>query len=129
MSPWLPALVVLVLGSCVVGAYRFVRHLLTLRRRKREWATNRIRITGPIEHVGDRWLLRIPLTVGGAQLIASTRGIARVSGETLEIEIPERLVHELNLKDGQRLYVNNDNGEFTFEWDSVAPEATPDPPD
>jgi hypothetical protein len=40
-----------------------------------------VRIEGPIERSGDRWLLRIPLSVGGAQLASCTRGIGEVKGD------------------------------------------------
>jgi hypothetical protein len=83
----------------------------------RQWRRRRVvRIEGPLEKVGNRWLMRIPLTVGGDVLSAPTQGIGQIKNDILEIELPDQLVKNLNLKEGQHLFVHNATGEFTFEW-------------
>ncbi len=93
----------------LIGHIRF--WLLRLWRRRRV-----VRVEGPLERIDGRWLMRIPLTVGGDVLSATTAGIGRVKGDMLEVELAERLVQNLKLQDGQRLLVHNATGEFTFEW-------------
>jgi hypothetical protein len=87
-----------------------------LSRGKHSQNSDIVRIEGPLERVDDRWLLRIPLAVGGAQLVASTRRIGEIKGEILEIVVPDNLVRNLKLKEGQHLWVHNKDGKFTFEW-------------
>ncbi len=76
-----------------------------------------VHVQGPLELADGRWLLRIPLAVGGRELIACTRGISEVRGDILEISVPENLVRNLKLKAGQHLWVNSDGGKFAFEWE------------
>lgn len=81
------------------------------------WRRRRVvRIEGPLEKIGERWLMRIPLTVGGDVLSATTSGIGQIKDGVLEIELPNQLVQNLKLKEGQHLWVHNATGEFTFEW-------------
>ncbi len=74
-------------------------------------------LQGPIELIEGRWLMRIPLAAGGAQLIHATRGIGKVVADVLEIEVPGRLIKTLGLRDGQTVSVHNKDGKFTFNWD------------
>jgi|AmaraimetFIIA100_FD_contig_121_87551_length_5012_multi_5_in_0_out_0_2 hypothetical protein len=74
-------------------------------------------LQGPIELIEGRWLMRIPLVAGGAQLLSSTRGIGRVVADVLEIEVPAKLIKRLGLRDGQTVSVHNKGGKFTFNWD------------
>jgi hypothetical protein len=76
-----------------------------------------VHIQGPLEFVDGRWLLRIPLGVGGQELAACTSSISIIRGDVLEIELPKKLVRNLRLKEGQHLRVNADGGQFTFEWE------------
>jgi len=85
--------------------------LLRLWRRRRV-----VHIEGPLEKIDGRWLMRIPLNVGGNVLAATTAGIGRIKDDILEVELPERLVQNLKLQEGQRLLVHNATGKFTFEW-------------
>jgi len=75
-----------------------------------------VRVEGPLERIGDHWLLRIPLAVGGAQLAFSARGINEIKGDILEVSVPENMIRDLGLKEGQHLLVHNQDGKFTFEW-------------
>jgi len=100
-------------GDIVAAVWRV---LGWLSRGKHSQNSDIVRIEGPLERVDDRWLLRIPLAVGGAQLVASTRGIGEIKGEILEIVVPDNLVRNLKLKEGQHLWVHNKDGKFTFEW-------------
>ena len=83
----------------------------------RLWRRRRVvRIEGPLEKIGERWLMRIPLSVGGDVLSATTSGIGQVKDGILEIELPTQLVQNLKLKEGQHLWIHNASGEFAFEW-------------
>lgn len=75
-----------------------------------------VEITGPLEFIEGRWLLRIPLSAGGAQLAPLTRGIGKVVADILEVELSAGLVSKLGLHDGQELTVSNRDGKFTFNW-------------
>jgi hypothetical protein len=79
-----------------------------------------VRIQGPLELIDGHWLLRIPLAVGGQQLVPLTRGIAEVRDDVLVITLPENLVQNLGLREGQHLWVNSENGELSFEWEHDA---------
>lgn len=102
----------------VVGIVGTVRYWLT-----RQWRRRKVvRLEGPLEKIGERYLLRIPLDVGGDVLSETTRGIGQVKNDVLEIELPDQLVQNLKLKEGQRLLVHNATGKFTFEWTANAPQ-------
>jgi hypothetical protein len=60
--------------------------------------------------------MQIPLAVGGAQLAPLARGIGKIVGEILEVELSAGLVKKLGLHDGQMLAVSNKDGKFTFDW-------------
>jgi hypothetical protein len=92
-----------------VGEFRY--WLMRMWRRRRV-----VRVEGPLEKIGGRWLMRIPLTVGGDVLLATVTGIRQIKDDILEIELPDLLVKNLKLKEGQHLFVHNATGEFTFEW-------------
>lgn len=82
-----------------------------------------VQVEGPLELIGGRWLLRIPLDVGGRQLISLTEGIATIVGETLEIQLPENLVRNLSLKEGQHVWVTSNGAEFSFDWEPEVSKA------
>jgi hypothetical protein len=77
----------------------------------------RIRFEDQIEHIEDRLLLRIPLASGGQELALFARGTSEIKGDVLEIRLPENLVRNLSLKEGQHLWTHNQRGRFSFEWE------------
>lgn len=71
-------------------------------------------LTGPIEKVDGRLLLRIPLASGGSELASVARGISVVEGEFLKVAIPDWLAEKLGLVEGTLVTVDNANGKFTI---------------
>lgn len=84
-----------------------------------------ISIEGPVERVGDKLMLRIPLTAGGAALALCARGIGATDGDDLNIEIQPWLAEKLRITAGSLVIVDNRNGKFNItrsaandEWPS-----------
>ncbi|MBX7245400.1 MAG: hypothetical protein K1X53_07865 [Candidatus Sumerlaeaceae bacterium] len=71
-------------------------------------------LEGPIERVNDKYVLRIPLEVGGNNLVDCTRSIASVEGELLVIRIPDWLAEKLGLYEGCRVEIDNADGRFNI---------------
>ena len=76
-----------------------------------------VRVEATLEHIAGRWLLRVPLATGGDKLALYTRGTSEIKGEVLEVKLPENLVRNLGLRDGQHLWIHNEGGRFSFEWE------------
>ena len=76
---------------------------------------NVVSINGPVEDVNGKLKLRIPLVVGGHELIESSRGIGAVEGDFLVITIPEWLAKKLGVLSGTVVNVNNKDGRFNIE--------------
>jgi hypothetical protein len=76
-----------------------------------------VRVEAALEQIGGRWLVRIPLATGGNELALYTREVSEVKDDTLEVQLPEDLVRNLGLKKGQHLWIHNDGGRFSFEWE------------
>jgi hypothetical protein len=73
-----------------------------------------ISIEGPVELIDGDLTLRIPLSVGGAQLAPLARGIGQIEGEFLCIVIKPWLAERLRIKAGSLVVVDNKNGKFTI---------------
>jgi hypothetical protein len=71
-------------------------------------------LKGDVETAGEDFVLRIPLSAGGAELIACSRGIGTIEGEHLIITIRPWLAEKLNVVDGTIVYVDNANGKFNI---------------
>ena len=74
-----------------------------------------ISIEGPVEKIGNKLILRIPLEVGGLDLLEYTRKIGKVEGDDLVIIIPESLAERLNISEGSMVNVNTEDGKFTIQ--------------
>lgn len=73
-----------------------------------------ISLTGPLEKVGEKLMLRIPLSVGGSELALSARGIGTVEEEMLQIEIPPWLATKLRVGEGSLVTVDNLGGNLNI---------------
>jgi len=74
----------------------------------------KISIEGPVEKIGNKLMLRIPLEVGGLDLLDYTRKIGSVVDDDLVIIIPDSLAEKLNVSEGSIVNVNNENGKFNI---------------
>jgi hypothetical protein len=54
-----------------------------------------VSLKGPVERVNGKLVLRIPLVVGGEELVASARGISSVEGDDLVVTIPDWLAEKI----------------------------------
>lgn len=71
-------------------------------------------LQGPVERVGGRLALQIPLAEGGAAFVACARGIGRVQGNDLVVAIPDWLAKKLQIGDGSIVSINNAGGKFNI---------------
>jgi hypothetical protein len=78
-----------------------------------------VSIHGPLEIQDGKFVLRIPLEVGGDKLAKIVGTIGRVEGHILQIEIPERLASNvMGWKEGDIVSVDNQGGLLNIEaWD------------
>jgi len=73
-----------------------------------------ITIEGPVELVGGKLMIRIPLSAGGDQLAPLARGIGQIEGECLCVLIRPWLAEKLRIGEGSLVVVDNKNGKFTI---------------
>ena len=71
-------------------------------------------LEGPVDQVGDSFVLEIPLDVGGAALAPAARGIGVVEDGCLLVTIPAWLATQLQLTDGAIVQVDNRDGKFNI---------------
>ena len=71
-------------------------------------------LSGPVESIGGKLFLRIPLAAGGSELVACSGGIGKVEGEFLSIEIMDWLAQKLGISEGSLVTVDNANGKFNM---------------
>jgi len=74
-----------------------------------------ISLDGPVEKIGNKLMLRIPLEIGGLGLLEYTRKIGSVVGDDLVIIIPDSLAEKLSISEGSMVNVNTENGKFTIQ--------------
>lgn len=72
-------------------------------------------LTGPVENIDGKLLLRIPLAAGGSEFVESSRGVGQVEGEFLSIEIMDWLAQKLGISEGRLVTVDNTNGKFNIQ--------------
>ncbi|MFZ0212983.1 MAG: hypothetical protein WBE20_13615 [Candidatus Acidiferrales bacterium] len=83
-----------------------------------------VSLKGPVEKVGGKLVLRIPLAVGGEELIQSARGISSVEGDYLVIEIRDWLAEKLGITEGSWVHVHNTDGKFHIQPTSERDQPT-----
>jgi hypothetical protein len=76
--------------------------------------TDFVSLEGPVELVGGKLMLRIPLAAGGDRLAPLARGIGTSDGEYLNVVIPPWLADKLRIGAGSLVFVDNKNGKFTI---------------
>jgi hypothetical protein len=72
---------------------------------------DRVSIEGPVELVDGELTLRIPLTVGGAQL-AAVSNLGRIEGQCWCVTIKGWLAEKLRITEGTLVVVDNHSGKF-----------------
>lgn len=76
--------------------------------------TKETSLTGPVESVDGKLMLRIPLSAGGDMLQECTRGISYIQNDVLCIEIKDWLAQKLGISDGSEVTVDNAGGKFNI---------------
>lgn len=71
-------------------------------------------LAGPVESVGGKLMLRIPLSAGGDLLQDSARGISEIQDDMLCIEIKDWLAQKLCISEGSVVTVDNADGKFNI---------------
>jgi hypothetical protein len=71
-------------------------------------------LSGPVESLDGKLMLRIPLETGGRELVACSRGIGEVNGDFLSIHIKDWLAERLGMSEGSTVVVDNASGTFTI---------------
>lgn len=71
-------------------------------------------LQGPVEKIGEKLVLRIPLEAGGDQFVECSRGISEVKDGCLVVEIKEWLADMLRIEEGDLVHVDNRNGKFNI---------------
>ena len=71
-------------------------------------------VDGPAERIDGELTLRIPLEVGGRELVESSRGIGEVEGDFLKVILPAWLAEKLGVSDGSIVTVDNAGGKFNL---------------
>ena len=74
-----------------------------------------VSIKGPLEKIDGKLVLQIPLAVGGRELADCTKGIGRVEGHFLQIEVLPWMAEKLGVEEGTVMSVDNITGEFRMQ--------------
>lgn len=72
-------------------------------------------VTGPIERIDGKFVLMIPLDKGGVALADATTGISEIEGAFLKVALPDWLVEEIGLEEGDLVEVDNTDGMFNID--------------
>jgi hypothetical protein len=72
-------------------------------------------LQGPVLKVNGQLTLMVPLEDGGAELMASSRGVSEVEGPCLKILIPDWLAGILRIDEGDIVRVSNWDGKLHIE--------------
>ena len=89
-----------------------------------------VSITGPVEEVGGRLMIRIPLWMGGRALAPLCRSVSTIEDDHLVVIIRPWLAQQLRIGAGSVVDVDNRNGKFTITRsdENDAPDESDDPP-
>jgi hypothetical protein len=71
-------------------------------------------LRGPVESVGGKLMLRIPLEAGGQDFVECSRGIGVIDGGFLCIHIQEWLAEKLGISEGSVVDIDNSDGTFNI---------------
>jgi len=72
-------------------------------------------LQGPVEKIDGKLVLYIPLSAGGDQFIACSKGISEEEeGQFLKVVIPEWLAGMLRVENGSLVNVDNKDGKFNI---------------
>ena len=82
-----------------------------------------VSVEGPVESIYGKLTLRIPLSMGGAQLAPFAKGVGAIDGDYLWVIIPDWLAEKLRIAEGSLVTVDNYNDKFTITR-SAANDAT-----
>jgi hypothetical protein len=83
-------------------------------------------LSGPVEKIDGKLVLRIPLEVGGNELVACSKGIGEINGECLSIHIVDWLAKKLGISEGSTVVVDNANGKFNISLSHRNPNTDAD---
>jgi len=75
-------------------------------------------LTGPIEAIEGKLLLRIPLDVGGDKLADCSKGISKIQDGFLCIEIRDWLAQKLKISEGSFATVDNAGGKLNIRLEA-----------
>ena len=79
-----------------------------------------VAIRGPLEIIDGKFVLQIPLAEGGDVLAKLAGTMGRIDGDVLRIELPKKLVGELEWKAGDIVSIDNHEGLLNIEvWDGT----------
>ena len=78
-------------------------------------------LEGPVIKKDGQLMLLIPLSEGGEELIACSRGISEIVDGCLKIVIQEWLAGMLRVEEGDRVNINNCDGKFNISAVSPRP--------
>jgi hypothetical protein len=73
-----------------------------------------VSVTGPVERIDDKLMLRIPLAVGGDRLLTCSKGISTLQDDFLCIEIMDWIAEKLSISEGSEVKVHNTGGKFNI---------------
>lgn len=87
--------------------------------------TDIVSLEGPAEFIANRFVLRIPLAVGGGQLAAAAGSLGKVEHDHLVVTLPRRLVRKLKIEAGTVLSVDNHQGRLNITRSQEIESSTP----
>jgi hypothetical protein len=70
--------------------------------------------SGPVGSIDGKLMLRIPLEIGGRELVACSRGLGEVDGDFLSIHIIHWPAERLGISESSTVVVDNANGKFNI---------------
>jgi hypothetical protein len=71
-------------------------------------------LQGPVEEVGGKLMLRIPLEAGGDQFVECSKGISKIEDGCLVVEIQGWLAGMLRVEAGDLVSIDNADGKLNI---------------